>query len=162
MSRKNCAPWKQQQQRVWSFTSHETLDEEGMDRKKGGNLWEKWIVTRNCQKERFQKEKLPLIRRELPPSEGHFGAETSDAICLWIQRWKVSCYWMHIGLESNDEFSLVAALMSIQGTAHTLMPRPACETLGWGFIFWSGFKTRLDSSKVSVRTSRMSCQPKTR
>ena len=50
----------------------------------------------------------------------------------------------------------IPSLMSIRGTAHSLMNRSACETPGWQFIVWLGFKSRLHSSEGSVCTSRMS------
>ena len=34
------------------------------------------------------------------------------------------------------------SLKSIQGTAHTLMNHPACETLGWQFYSWIGIQTQ--------------------
>ena len=46
------------------------------------------------------------------------------------------------------------SLTPIQGMAHKLMNRPACETPGWQFIAGSGFKLMLDSLEESMHTSR--------
>uniref|UniRef100_A0A8C4R570 Major facilitator superfamily domain containing 3 n=1 Tax=Eptatretus burgeri TaxID=7764 RepID=A0A8C4R570_EPTBU len=53
---------------------------------------------------------------------------------------------------------IMGSLMSVRGTAHTLINHPACETAGRQFIVGSGFKPRRDSFEASVRTSKLSCQ----
>ena len=72
-----------------------------------------------------------------------------------LRKGLLGIYNIHQTMPADGTLSLT----SIQGTAHTLMNHPACETSRRQFIDGPRFEPRLDRLEVSGCTFKPSCQP---